>query len=208
MALSVIGAGFGRTGTLSLKMALEMLGFGPCYHMIEVIQHGHAGVWHDIACGQRPDWDQVFSGYRATVDWPACNFYADLADRYPDARVILSLRDPDKWFDSCHSTIFRAMRMDHAGAPANIRAQMEMARKLIIEGTFGGDIDDRGHAIDVYNRHNEAVRQAVPKDRLLVFEASHGWEPLCRFLEVPVPDLPYPRVNTTEEFQQHFAAAR
>lgn len=207
MALSVIGAGFGRTGTLSLKGALERLGFDPCYHMMEVIQGGFADTWKDIAFGATPDWDAVFQGYKATVDWPACNFYRELADLYPDAKVILSLRDPDKWFDSCHNTIFRAMRMDHTRAPANIRTQMEMVRKLIIEDTFDGDIDDRAHAISVYNRHNETVQKVIPRDRLLVFEASDGWEPLCRFLGVPVPAEPYPRVNTTEEFQQHFGQA-
>lgn len=205
MALSVIGAGFGRTGTLSLKGALETLGFGPCYHMVEVIQHGFAEHWHRIADGGAPDWERVFDGYRATVDWPACNFYGDLAGLYPDARVILSLRDPDKWFDSCHATIFRAMRMETDRMPPPVRAQMAMARKLIIENTFGGDIDDRAHAIAVYNRHNEQVRRSIPKDRLLVFEPGDGWEPLCAFLGVPVPDRPYPRTNTTEEFQQHFA---
>ncbi len=204
MALSVIGAGFGRTGTLSLKSALEKLGFDPCYHMMEVIQHGFGQTWHDIVHGAPADWDAVFAGYRATVDWPACNYYRELAERYPDAKVILSLRDPDKWFDSCHNTIFRAMRMDHDHAPANLRTQIAMVRKLVIEDTFGGDIDDRAHAIRVYNRHNDAVRQAIPEDRLLVFEAAQGWEPLCRFLGVDVPKEPYPRVNTTEEFQQLF----
>ena len=204
MALSVIGAGFGRTGTLSLKGALERLGFDPCYHMMEVVQHGFGALWRDIAFGGKPDWDAVFSGYKATVDWPSCNYYRELADHYPDAKVILSLRDPDKWFDSCRSTIFRAMQMDHTEAPEAIRTQMEMVRKLVVQDTFGGDIDDRAHAISVYNRHNETVRQVIPGDRLLVFEASQGWEPLCRFLGVPVPDEPYPRVNTSEEFQQHF----
>ncbi|MGE4058333.1 MAG: sulfotransferase family protein, partial [Sphingomonadales bacterium] len=146
MALSVIGAGFGRTGTLSLKLALETLGFDPCYHMMEVIERGFGQTWHDIVFGAEPDWDRVFDGYRATVDWPACNFYGELAERYPDSKVILSLRDPDKWFDSCHNTIFRAMRMDHSQAPANLRTQIDMVRKLVIEDTFGGNIDDRDHA--------------------------------------------------------------
>jgi hypothetical protein len=208
MALSVIGAGFGRTGTLSLKGALEMLGFDPCYHMIEVMQHGFAGKWHDIAHGAAPDWEDVFKGYKATVDWPACNYYRELAELYPDAKIILSLRDADKWYDSCQATIFRAMMMPREGAPPNVQIQMEMARKLVIENTFGGNIDDRAHAIAVYNRHNETVQKVIPADRLLVFQASDGWEPLCRFLGVPVPAAPYPKVNTTEEFQQHFPLPR
>ncbi|MEN3951732.1 sulfotransferase family protein [Iodidimonas sp. SYSU 1G8] len=208
MALSVIGAGFGRTGTLSLKGALELLGFDPCYHMMEVMQHGFGGKWHDIAHGAAPDWEDVFQGYKATVDWPACNYYRELAELYPDAKVILSLRDADKWYDSCQATIFRAMKMPREGAPPNVQVQMEMARKLVIENTFGGDIDDRAHAIAVYNRHNETVRKVIPADRLLVFQASDGWEPLCRFLGVPVPAAPYPKVNTTEEFQQHFPPPR
>ncbi len=204
MALSVIGAGFGRTGTLSLKGALETLGFNPCYHMMEVMQHGFGGIWNDIAHGGTPDWEAVFKGYQATVDWPACNYYRELADLYPDAKVLLSLRDADKWYDSCQNTIFRAMRMEHADAPPNLKTQMSMARKLVVENTFGGNIDDRAHCIAVYNRHNETVRQVIPKDRLLVFQPSDGWDPLCAFLGVPVPEAPYPRVNTTEEFQQHF----
>lgn len=204
MALSVIGAGFGRTGTLSLKGALETLGFNPCYHMMEVMQHGFGGIWNDIAHGGTPDWEAVFKGYKATVDWPACNYYRELADLYPDAKVLLSLRDPDKWYDSCQNTIFRAMRMNPEGAPPNVQTQMSMARKLVVENTFGGDIDDRAHAIAVYNRHNETVQRVIPKERLLVFQPTDGWEPLCRFLDVPVPDQPYPKTNTTEEFQQHF----
>jgi hypothetical protein len=204
MALSVIGAGFGRTGTLSLKGALETLGFNPCYHMMEVMQHGFGGIWNDIAHGGTPDWEAVFKGYKATVDWPACNYYRELADLYPDAKVLLSLRDPDKWYDSCQNTIFRAMRMNPEGAPPNVQTQMSMARKLVVENTFGGDIDDRAHAIAVYNRHNETVQKVIPKERLLVFQPTDGWEPLCRFLGVPVPDQPYPKTNTTEEFQQHF----
>lgn len=204
MALSVIGAGFGRTGTLSLKGALETLGFDPCYHMIEVMQHGFGGLWNDIVHGGTPDWKAVFKGYQATVDWPACNYYRELADLYPDAKVLLSLRDADKWYDSCQNTIFRAMRMERPDAPPNLKTQMSMARKLVVENTFGGNIDDRAHCIAVYNRHNETVRQVIPKDRLLVFQPSDGWEPLCDFLGVPVPDAPYPKVNTTEEFQQHF----
>jgi hypothetical protein len=204
MALSVIGAGFGRTGTLSLKGALETLGFNPCYHMMEVMQHGFGGTWNEIAHGGTPDWEAVFKGYKATVDWPACNYYRELADLYPDAKVLLSLRDPDKWYDSCQNTIFRAMRMNPEGAPPNVQTQMSMARKLVVENTFGGDIDDRAHAIAVYNRHNETVQKIIPKDRLLVFQPTDGWEPLCRFLGVPVPDQPYPKTNTTEEFQQNF----
>ncbi len=204
MALSVIGAGFGRTGTLSLKGALETLGFDPCYHMIEVMHHGFGGIWSDIAHGGTPDWEAVFKGYRATVDWPACNYYRELADLYPDAKVLLSLRDAGKWYDSCQNTIFRAMRMERPDAPPNLKTQMSMARKLVVENTFGGNIDDRAHCISVYNRHNETVRQVIPKDRLLVFQPSDGWEPLCGFLGVRVPDAPYPKVNTTEDFQQLF----
>jgi hypothetical protein len=206
MALSVIGAGFGRTGTLSLKGALEMLGFGPCYHMLEVMQHGFADKWYDIVTGGTPDWEDVFRGYKATVDWPACNYYRELAALYPDAGVILSLRDPDKWYDSCRATIFRAMEMDVSGAPPAVQRQLAMARRLVIDNTFGGSVADRARAIAVYNAHNETVRRVIPAGRLLVFEPSDGWEPLCRFLGVPVPDAPYPKVNTTEDFQRNFPA--
>lgn len=204
MALSVIGAGFGRTGTLSLKGALEQLGFGPCYHMVEIILNpAFAGYWEAIGDGAPADWDMVFNGYRATVDWPSCAYYAELAAFYPRAKVILTVRDANAWFDSAHNTIFT--RMPRGMKPGN--TQGRMAYELVFKKTFGGNIDDRNHAIAVYERHNAGVMEAIPADRLLVYDLAEGWEPLCKFLDVPVPAAPMPKVNTTDDFRQMFGGA-
>ncbi len=205
MALSVIGAGFGRTGTLSLKSALERIGFDPCYHMMEVGNNPtHAEQWLSAANGEQVDWDTLFNGFHAAVDWPACSFYREYADLYPDAKVILTLRDPDRWFDSVHNTIYPRMM----NAPENVdperRMRLTMARKLIIENTFDGKMDDRAHAIAVFERHIEDVKRTVPAERLLVYRVADGWGPLCKFLGKPVPDEPFPQVNSTEEFQKLF----
>lgn len=207
MALSVIGAGFGRTGTLSLKGALEQIGFGPCYHMLEVMKIKSApGDWYKAACGDEMDWDAVFEGYNAAVDWPSCAFYRELAETYPDAKVILTLRDPKRWYESAINTIFTSMQLEMPGAPPSIQAQMKMARKLIAENTFGGDLGDEENAIAVFNAHTEEVKATIPAERLLVYEVAEGWEPLCAFLDVPVPDTPFPKVNTTEDFRAMIAA--
>jgi hypothetical protein len=202
MSIEVIGAGFGRTGTLSLKLALERLGFDKCYHMMEVLAHpDHVKLWHQATRGEPVDWSAMFQGYRATVDWPSCNFWQSQLEHFPDARVILSQRDPERWYDSVMNTIYPgSLARRDSDDPAD-REWADMAFELIWDGTFHGRIEDREHAIDVYLAHNEYVKRTVPADRLLVFEAAEGWGPLCGFLGTPVPDEPYPRVNTTEDFQ-------
>ena len=143
MTLRLIGAGFGRTGTLSLKSAIETLGAGPCYHMLEVASHpGHAGLWHSAADGLPTDWDALFSGFEATVDWPACYFWRQLAKRYPAARVLLSVRDPERWYKSVHDTIYQVLRSARDVENEEIRRQIAMARKIVFEDTFGGRFED------------------------------------------------------------------
>ena len=201
MALDVIGAGFGRTGTLSLKLALEKLGFDKCYHMMEVFGHPeHVPVWAAAHRGEPVDWEKLYEGYRATVDWPSCNLWETHAKLYPNAKVILSLRDPVAWHTSVMNTIYRSSSALRDSDDPNIRRMGEWANDVVWKYVFDGRVEDRAHAIAVYNAHNEHVKATVPKSRLLVFEASQGWEPLCRFLGVSVPDEPYPRVNTTEDF--------
>ncbi len=202
MTIEVIGAGFGRTGTLSLKLALEKLGFGKCYHMIEVAQNpGHVALWQDATRGEPTDWDTLFEGYGASVDWPACNFWELQLGHYPNARVILSERDPDRWYESVMNTIYpSSLAFREAEDPAT-REFAEMVFELVWEGTFHGRVEDKEHAIDVYLAHNEYVKKQAPKDRLLVFQPEQGWAPLCDFLDRPVPDEPFPRVNSTEEFR-------
>jgi len=202
MTLKIVGAGFGRTGTLSMKSALEILGFGPCHHMTEVFgKPDHIALWQDAADGKDVDWEQVFEGYNCAVDWPVCNFWQELSERYPASKIILTLRDPDKWYDSVIATIFRGWLR---GAEGISDPHALMATKLIFENTFRGDVSDRQHAISIFNKHNQTVIDTAPPERLLVFEAHQGWEPLCEFLKVPVPDEDYPNSNSTAEFQKRF----
>jgi Sulfotransferase domain len=202
MALQVIGAGFGRTGTATLKTVLEQLGFGPCHHMIEVILHPEqAGFWERATRGEPVHWEEVFAGYNASCDWPSCAFYKELAERYPEAKVILTLRDPKAWYKSVSNTIMLAMKGPltlpdgkRVGPPG------DFAPLLIGQKTFGGRFDEDA-MIEVFNRHNEDVKRTIPAGRLLVFDAVQGWEPICRFLDKPIPAMPFPKTNTTEEFQ-------
>ncbi|MEZ4725977.1 MAG: sulfotransferase [Caldilineaceae bacterium] len=205
--MKLIGAGFGRTGTLSLKVALEELGFGPCYHMTEVMNHPrHATFWLKATAGETVDWRAFFAPYQATVDWPACAFYKELMALYPDAKVILTTREPDKWYDSAYETIFSVHeRIPHwlTTLLAPLTQSLQVPEQLIWEGTFGGRFADRAYAVAVFQQHNEAVKQFVPANRLLVYQVKEGWEPLCRFLNVPVPeDKPFPHLNDTAQFQQ------
>jgi len=203
MALKVVGAGFGRTGTLSLKAALETLGFGPCYHMAEVFPRPeHIAMWHRLAFTNFMDWDLIFHGFQATVDWPAARWWREIAAHFPDAKVLLSVRDPEAWYKSMIDTIYQPMKSPvPEGAPELVRLQNEMARKAILSETFGNRFEDKSHAIEVFNRHNQEVRDAIAPARLLVFDVREGWAPLCRFLEVPVPDELFPRLNDTATFQ-------
>jgi hypothetical protein len=211
MALAVIGAGFGRTGTLSLKLALERLGLGPCYHMLEVFEHPeHARLWSAAADGTATPWDELFDGYAATVDWPGAYFWRALVARYPEAKVLLSVRDAEPWYQSIHDTIHQVSTGDVAGGdPATLERRetvYALARKIVFHGTFGGRLGERDQAIRIYEQHNAAVQDAVAPDRLLVYEVASGWPPLCDYLGVAVPDEPFPRVNTTAEFQARHMA--
>jgi len=201
MALDVVGAGFGRTGTLSMKAALERLGFGPCYHMAEVITHPpFAEHWMAAADGRAVDWDVVFKGYRASVDWPACTFYASQAAHFPKAKVILTVRDMKTWYESCMATIFQVMLAPLDKVPPQMQHVARLARKLVAENTFGGRLLDAEHCMAVHLAHIEEVKRTIPAERLLVFQVSEGWGPLCKFLGVKVPDEPFPRVNEREGF--------
>jgi hypothetical protein len=201
MPLEVVGAGFGRTGTLSLKLALEKLGYQKCYHMMEVFRHpNHIDIWQAAQRGEPVDWEALFAGYRASVDWPACNSWRELADRYPDAKVILSTRDPRAWYQSVMRTIYPGSMSAKDSEEPTRRKFGEWAWDHIWKGVFDGRMDDEAHVIDVYRHHEETVKSAIPSTRLLVVEASRGWGPLCEFLGRPVPGEPYPKVNTSEEF--------
>jgi len=199
MTLKVIGAGFGRTGTNTLKVALEMLGLGPCYHMYEVIQRpDHIAVWQKAAEGELPDWDALFEGFNSGVDWPVSRYWRELAAHYPGAKIILSERDPEAWFRSIDKTIFETWRADDV--PDEFTVLREMTSKLIRDGVFGGNIEDKDHVIEVFKKNGADVRAAFGPDRLLTFDPNQGWAPLCAFLGVEIPEDPFPHTNTTKQF--------
>lgn len=200
MALRVVGAGLGRTGTNSLKLALEQLLGAPCYHMIEVFgRPDDIGVWHRAAEGDMPDWRGFPPGYRATVDWPAASFWPELADANPDAIVLLSTREPDDWWRSAHATIFEVMRRPVPPDPV-ASAQLAMI-DAVLRTRFTADWDGEHAAKRAYVAHNERVREEVPRDRLVEWRPGDGWKPICDALGVAVPDDPFPHVNTTEDFR-------
>ena len=204
MSLQIIGAGFGRTGTLSLKMALETLGFAKCYHMAEVAENPeHTALWRAAWRGEEP-WDALFAGYRAAVDWPAAAFWPRLMQRYPNAKVLLSVRDAARWYKSASDTIFHAMKEGLRNADPKRHERLVMAKEIIIDGTFGGDLDDRANAIAVYEANVARVYREVPAERLLAFDPADGWAPLCDAFGVAVPETPYPRINTTDEFRRRW----
>ncbi|WP_119084657.1 sulfotransferase family protein [Altererythrobacter sp. B11] len=198
MALDVICAGLGRTGTLSLKLALERLGFGKCHHMVEVLADVRrlAPLWEQAAAGQ-PDWDAIFAGFASTTDYPACRFWEQLAQYYPQAKIVLSVRDPDSWFDSVSKTIFAPPHMAFFGQTA-----IGGVMRDTVYDTFGDRIGDRQFMTDWFRAWNSAVIERAPADRLLIYEVKQGWEPLCEFLGVPVPAEPFPRVNSSEDMQE------
>ena len=204
MTLKVIGAGFGRTGTNSLKVALEELGFEKCYHMIEVLKNpSHMQKWSHIFEGGQSDWKTLFEGYQAAVDWPASAYYKELIS--PDAKVILSVRDPERWHESIVSTIYQVNHrfgrvlqfIPGAGRFFN------GINKIVWEGIFHGKLEDKAYAIQIFNRHIEEVKRTVPSERLLIFDARQGWAPLCAFLNVPIPaNKPYPHLNDSARMKR------
>jgi len=205
MTLSVISAGFGRTGTMSLKLALEHLGVGPCHHMIEVIENGEAQVplWNAALAGA-PDFGAIYDGYTSAVDWPTAAFWQETAEAYPEAKIILSTRSPESWYSSISETILATVWAPDTWPP-QATEWFKMVTK-VLERSFGG-AKDKDSLIAAFNAHEAEVKATIPAERLLVHSAKDGWEPLCAFLGVPVPDTPYPRTNSKEEFFQHMTKA-
>ena len=207
--LRVVGAGVGRTGTLSLKLALEHLTGGPCYHMYEVIAHpDHSAVWHRAVLGELPsDWESIFAGYTAAVDWPVAAFWRELSDAYPDAVVLLSTPETDDWWRSANATIFQVLaraQQDEGASTAEIDdgrvAQRPMALDMLAH-RFTPDWADEMTAKAAYEQHNAEVRAAVRPSRLVEWQPSDGWAPLCAALDVAIPAEPFPHVNSTDEFR-------
>ena len=193
------GVGYGRTGTLSLKTALERLGFGPCYHAVEFMRHPeHQARWEADFHGH-PQWAEVFAGYRSTVDFPGTAFWRELVDAYPEAKVILTVRDPQEWYASMRETFLAAAGPD--GQPPIPGAGEGYFVKGEDWSMMMADLQDEHTAIPDFKRHIEEVRSYVPSHRLLLYEVREGWKPLCDFLKVRVPDEPFPRLNDSEAFK-------
>lgn len=204
MALEVIGAGPGRTGTKSLQTALTMLGLGPCHHMVEVFAHPRSmSLWIEAGAG-RPDWDAIFADYRSMVDYPGAVYWRELAAYYPVAKVLLSVRDPDQWFDSTQATIFAPNSGVDQASPNPDTPMAAFFRSF--SGGFRDRIHDRAVMTDYFRRHVAEVKAAISPERLLVYEVGSGWEPLCGFFGVPVPAEPYPSENSRAAFAARVAS--
>ncbi|HEV7963133.1 MAG TPA: sulfotransferase [Actinoplanes sp.] len=209
--MDVIGAGLGRTGTLSLKVALEMLGVGPCAHMLPLRDEPErSSLFTQAAAGDEAALDKALEGYRSTVDWPGCFFWEQLIEKFPEAPVILTVRDPEKWYASAERTIWAAFCAPPppGGLPPTMATFKAMADATNWQGMFHGRFADREYAIRVFEEHNAAVRKAVPADRLLEYTVGSGWKPLCDFLGKPVPDEEFPRLNDTAAFQERIGLRR
>jgi hypothetical protein len=208
--MKVIGVGVGRTGTLSLKAALDRLGFGPCFHMRNVLDHPERlPLWEAAAAGSAVDWDEVFAGYESSVDWPGAAFWRELTAYYSDAKVILTVRDPERWYHSVRETIYQLFGGGTESPLAEealqripgIATMHAFNRKLVWDGPFlQGRFDDRDWAMHAFVRHNAAVCEEIPSERLLVFDVSAGWGPLCDFLGVDKPAEEFPRLNDPAAF--------
>ncbi len=215
MSISVIGAGYGRTGTKSLKLALEELGFDTCYHMEELLRNPE-GVkhWKNAMDNNSVDWDTLFSGYHSIVDFPGCIYYKELANHYPDSKIILSLREPESWYHSVYTTIFSfdpglALKLKMVfSMPFSPTARFLFKVILLNNASiwkkhFKGNFADKGFAIQQYQAHIEDVKRSIPQERLLLHESKDGWEPICKFLGKEIPSSRYPSTNKKEDFHAH-----
>jgi hypothetical protein len=205
MTLQVLGVGFGRTGTLSLKAALERLGIGPCHHMFEAAKNPqHARAWTEAKHGAPVDWEALLAGYRAAVDWPAAAFWRELLAAFPAMRVILTTRESAAWYASFRDTILGKTSGLAPPKNSSLRALYDVTHELILDGVFCGRAADEAFAIAVYEAHNRAVVDSVAPERLLLFDPAAGWEPLCRFLARPVPAGAFPHLNMRAAFLDDF----
>ena len=204
--MRLIGAGFPRTGTMSTKAALEMLGLGPCYHFVTQFERPQdAPVWLAAAQGKPVDWTGLLGDFPSAVDWPQSAFYRELMEVYPEARVLLTLRSPESWYESMATTVYPVAQAGLTAPPGHpMRLPTEVTDVLGWQGIFRGRFSDKTYALQVYEEWNRGVQDYVPADRLLVWQVSQGWGPLCAFLGLPVPDAPFPHLNDAASFKQRF----
>lgn len=204
--MKVIGAGFGRTGTMSLKVALEELGAGPCLHSMESLHGAQTpdgpSLWDQVIAGQPIDWRGTFAGWGSTVDWLGARFYPEMLRAWPEAKVILSVRDPEAWYESCHASLHATSRLKGRGAAAS--PVMKAVDSAIWQDIFDGRFGERDYALEVFERHRLQVAGTVPPERLLIYDIRDGWEPLCELLGVPVPKTPFPHLNGRDAFWTRF----
>jgi sulfotransferase family protein len=208
--LQVINTGLGRTGTTSLKLALDRLGFGPCFHMFDIVGNGERlAQWEKIICaGEQPDWKAMFADYKAAVDGPPAVYYRELAAAFRTAKMILTVRDPERWYQSTYDTLYQfVLRNEDNPPPAgSLPARVyRVTSTMVWNGLFDGRFADKEHAIEVFQQHNEEVVQSIDPQRLLVFDVKQGWEPLCAFLGVAVPAEEFPHANDTETMRKQLA---
>jgi len=209
--MQIIGAGFGRTGTMSLTAALEQLGLDPCYHMLEVFKHpSHIKRWQAAADGEEIDWQDFLGDYKAGLDYPLSAFYKELMAAFPEAKVILTVRDPQRWYESTLETIYQGTAVPGwlLSVVPLFRNMNRMVQSAVWKKVFDGRFEERDYAISVFNEHIAEVKRTVPKNKLLVFSVRDGWQPLCDFLAVPVPTGDFPHVNDRQMTRRMYAAAR
>lgn len=210
MSVQVIAPGFGRTGTTSLTKALEILGFGPAYQMQEILYRrpSHVSLWRDAAAG-KPEWKRIFNGYGSITDFPACSFYKEIMLTYPDAKIVLTERDFDSWYNSASNTIYKMQNSFFGIAKYIIRPNLlKMVNETVWDRVFKGKFQDKDFARSIYLEFIEDVKNHVPSDRLLLFSVKEGWEPLCKFLQVEIPSCEFPHLNDNAQFQKSIVLAQ
>jgi hypothetical protein len=199
MTMQIFGAGVGRTGTYSLKLAINQLGLGPCHHMDEVLHNMSAQVplW-SAAVGEHADWSQIYDGFNSAVDWPTAGFFRELIEAYPSAKFVLTQRDPERWADSFGATIYKLLAGKDQGPP-EMKSWLDMAERVIAKTGFPAGLNHDG-LVSAFVAHNEAVKATIPADQLFVYQVKEGWGPLCSFLNLPEPAEAFPRTNDRAEF--------
>ncbi len=204
--LKLINAGLGRTGTTSLQVALERLGFGPGYHMFDIVSSDERlGQWERIVCDKQPaDWEAIFDGYTSAVDGPCAIYYRQIMQAFPEAKIMLTVRDAEGWYRSTYDTLYQ-FALANRDNPADIHSRQSrlyrFTSSMIWNGLFGGRFEDKDHAIDVFHRHNQGVVATIDPANLLVYDVRQGWDPLCAFLGVEVPAEDFPHLNDTQSMR-------
>jgi hypothetical protein len=209
--MKIIGVGFGRTGTMSTWAALEHLGYKPCYHFLEVFKRpSHIRTWQAAADGEEVDWRKFLGGYQAALDYPIPAFYKELIEACPEAKVLLTVRDPEKWYASTYQTIYQGFALPDwlLNAMPAFRGMKKMGNATTWDGLFHGKFEDREYAIRIFEEHIQEVQRVVPADRLLVFRVQDGWKPLCEFLGVAEPGKRFPHLNDRKTTQRIYAVTR